>query len=142
MKVRILLFLVGLLTGLGATPSLASIRAVIDKSEQRMYVYLDGNLHYTWLASTGKKSTYTPTGTFHPYKRLKHHISSTYGKPMAWAVYYKGTRAIHGTDGLDDALLGSPASMGCTHITNDQAKIFYGLVEKYGNAGVTIVIQE
>src|SRR5689334_21732404 len=74
-----------------SAPAAAGVKAVIDKSEQRMYVWENGTLTYTWAASTGKKSTYTPTGTFHPYKQIRHHISSTYGKPMAFAVYYKDT---------------------------------------------------
>src|SRR3569832_2236314 len=126
-----------------AFPAQAGVKAVIDKSEQLMYVYENGVLAYPpWDVSTGLKDTYTPTGTFHPYKTYAHHISATYGKPMVWAVYYKGTRAIHGTDGTEDGKLGKRASMGCTHTTNEHAKIFFDLAYKYGFANTTIVIQQ
>jgi hypothetical protein len=128
-----------------ASPALAGVKAVIDKSTQQMQVWEGDTLLYTWPASTGKKSSYTPTGTFHPYKvSAGKHRSSKYGASMIDSVYYKGTRAIHGVDEPESvALLGvKGSSMGCTHLSAANAKIFYTLVQKHGFSGVTIVIQE
>lgn len=123
---------------------MAGVRAIIDKSEQRMYVYVNEKLTHVWLASTGAKSAYTPTGTFHPQSFDATHVSSIYGDPMPYSVFYKGDRAVHGTvDPEKIPLLGvRGSSMGCTHLSVEDAKTFYQLASKYKPRNVTIKIQE
>lgn len=145
MKGLLFLGLAALLLALlwAAPANAAGITAIIDKSKQRMLVYDDWCLRYDWPASTGLLSSYTPSGTFHPVKFAPGvHPSSKYGKNMYWAVYYKGVRAIHGIDNPDDLKkLGvEGSSMGCTHLTPEDAKTFYHMV--HGRTDVTIVIQQ
>lgn len=127
-----------------ASPASAEVKAVIDKSEQTMRVWESGTLLYTFPASTGKLSAYTPTGTFHPTRFYAgKHISGKYGGSMIDSVYYKGIRAIHGVDEPEHlAALGKyGTSNGCTHLSAENARIFYGLARKYKPSQVTIVIQ-
>ncbi len=142
MKIFVRLFAcIALLAALGA-PAFASVRAVIDKSEQRMRVYDGDTLLYDWPASTGLMSSYTPTGTFHPIRFYPGtHASGKYGKNMIWSVYYKGIRAVHGVDDPSDlAALGKwGTSMGCTHLSPTNAKIFYDIAQRQH---VTIKIQD
>lgn len=131
----------------GATPSTAGVKAVIDKSDQLMFVWVDGIFRYVWLASTGKKSAYTPTGQFHPTRFYPGvHQSSKYGSNMYWTVYYevRGVRAVHGVDKLEDleALGNYGTSYGCTHLTVEHAKLFYDLTQSYKRSQVEIIIQE
>ena len=136
------------LAGALVSPALAhggGVKAVIDKSEQRMQVWKGDTLLYTWPASTGKKSAYTPTGTFYVQRYWAgEHNSSKYGTKMIDTVYYDGTRAIHGIDDPDKlALIGvQGVSMGCTVLSPQHAKIFFDLARSHKTSQVKIVIQQ
>lgn len=131
----------------GATPSMAEVTAVVDKSDQLMFVWVDGIFRYAWLASTGEKSTYTPEGNYHPTRFYPGvHKSSKYGDNMYWTVYYevKGVRAVHGVDKPEDlkALGNYGTSYGCVHLSPENAKIFYDLAQAHKRSQVKITIQE
>lgn len=131
-----------------STPTLAAtkIKAVVDKSDQRMYVYDDeGEMLYSFCASTGKVSTYSRVGTFHPQSfRPGKHYSGSYGGSMINSVYYDGARAVHGVEEPENikALCHYGTSYGCTHLSIGDAKIFFDLAAKYKPSEVEIIIQQ
>lgn len=138
MRLNILLFSVAL-TLASASATLASVHITVHIPTQRMEVAVDGTLLYEWSVSTAAKGKITPTGTFKPYRLSEHHRSSLFGwAPMPHAVFYDGHYAIHGT--IAEKLIGTPASKGCVRLLRENAKVLFGLVKKYGNERVTIVI--
>jgi hypothetical protein len=133
---------------LSASPAYAAVKlkAVIDKSEQRMYVYDGkGTLLHNWCASTGKVSSYSRVGTFRPHRFWPGtHYSSSYGGKMIDSVYYDGNRAVHGVDDPAEleALCKYGTSYGCTHLSAEHANIFYNLVVNLKRSEVQIIVQE
>ncbi|MCB1456717.1 MAG: L,D-transpeptidase, partial [Nitratireductor sp.] len=64
---KTILAALAILGGLMATPAYsAAIEARIDLSEQRMRVYQNGMLRYTWAVSTARRGYVTPTGSYRP----------------------------------------------------------------------------
>jgi hypothetical protein len=122
------------------------IKAVVDKSQQMMHVYdATGREIYTFCASTGKLSSYSRVGTFHPYRFYPgKHYSGSYGGSMIDSVYYDGNRAIHGVDEPKnvEALCKYGTSFGCVHISKENARIFYNLTKSYRPGEVQIIIRQ
>jgi hypothetical protein len=122
------------------------IKAVVDKSQQMMHVYdATGREIYTFCASTGKVSSYSRVGTFHPYKFYPgKHYSGSYGGSMIDSVYYDGNRAIHGVDEPKnvEALCKYGTSFGCVHISKENAHTFYNLTKSYRPGEVQIIIRQ
>ena len=122
------------------------VRAVVDKSEQHVYVY-DGKGHllYSWCASTGKVSSYSRTGTFRPTKYYPgKRFSGSYGGSMIDSVYYDGKRAIHGVDEPANlaALCKYGTSYGCVHVSPENAHTFNQLTKPLKPREVEIVIRQ
>jgi lipoprotein-anchoring transpeptidase ErfK/SrfK len=108
-----------------------TLAAVVDLSDQKMRVYVDDALLYTWNVSTGLGYYATPTGQWNAYWLSPHHRSSLYGgAPMPWSVFFNGNYAVHGTNAV--AYLGQPASHGCVRLSPEHAEIFFHLVEEHG----------
>lgn len=112
----------------------------VRKSEQKMYVYINGSLEHTWLVSTGAKNSKTPNFEGKPNGRIYDKYSSKANPGgdykglgnMPYAVFiYKGY-AIHGTTVGNFAKLGTPASHGCVRLHSDNALIFNRLVRGQG----------
>jgi lipoprotein-anchoring transpeptidase ErfK/SrfK len=123
---------------LPATAS-ASVHARISKSTQTMYVYVQGELAYSWPVSTGRGRYATPSGTFRPQRLERRWYSTKYsGAPMHNAVFYSGGYAIHATTQV--GRLGMPASHGCVRLAPGNAAMFYSLVRSYGVARTRITI--
>lgn len=118
---------------------------------QTMQVYLDGQMIYTFLVSTGRETpeiaksgrqyvSVTPTGRFRIDSRYKNYVSKTWQAPMPYAQFFNGGIAIHATVRSHYAALGSRDSGGCVRLHNDNAKIMWDLVDLVGKANVLIEV--
>lgn len=123
--------------------------ARVVKSEQRLYLYLNGGLSATWLVSTGMPGFGTPNFDRHPDGRIYERYSSrTYPGGdwmglgnMPYAVFISGGFAIHGTPEANWPRLGSRASHGCIRLHPSNGKYFNRLVRANGIGRVWITVQ-
>ena len=136
----VLAFLV-IFTSMFASPVLAaSVEARIDLSQQRMKVYRNGRLKYTWKISSGRRGYTTPTGSYSP-KRMyrKYYSKKYYNSPMPHSIFFRGGYAIHGTGSIKR--LGRVASHGCVRLHPDNARKLYNLVQGVGAKNARIKIR-
>jgi len=121
-------------------PARTYVQVYIDKSLQRMWVYLDNDYVGDWKVSTARRGYWTPVGTFRPYNLERMHYSRKYhNSPMPWSVFFKGGYAIHGTNAV--RRLGRPASHGCIRVHPRNAKKLYQLIRRYGKRHTRIIIR-
>ncbi len=138
--------------------STARLYILVDKANrgmsptaQTMQVYLDGQLIYNFLVSTGRETpeiaksgrqsfSATPTGRFKIDSRSKNYVSKTWLAPMPYAQFFNGGIAIHATVRSHYAALGSRDSGGCVRLHNDNAKIMWDLVDQVGKDNVVIEV--
>jgi lipoprotein-anchoring transpeptidase ErfK/SrfK len=114
--------------------------ADVDKKAQRLFLYVDGVLTYTWRTSSGKAGTGTPNFEKQPDGRVyDFHMSSKFPGGdynglgnMPYAVFIDGGFAIHGTTRGNWSLLGQVASHGCVRVHPDNGFMFNRLVREYG----------
>lgn len=117
-----------------------TIEAVIDISDQRMTVFVDGVQEGHWKVSTGARGHTTPPGVFTPFFLSRYHRSSIYNNaPMPYSVFFNGNIAVHGTNQI--RRLGRPASHGCVRLHPQNAKTFFNLVLDRGRDAVSITVQ-
>lgn len=117
----------------------ASLLIKVDRSDQKMRVYVDGYLEYVWPVSTGRRGYRTPTGSHRPYSLRRHHRSRKYyNSPMPYSIFYRGGYAIHGTNAVKR--LGRPASHGCVRLHISNARELFHLVKDFGKRRTRIVI--
>lgn len=122
--------------------------AHISIDTQRLDVYIDGVLTYTWKTSTGRFGYETPFMDTHPDGRMYEiHTSPKYPEGdynglgnMPFAVFIDGGYAIHGTTRGSFGKLGSTASHGCIRLHPDNAEMFYVLVRRSGIRKVWVTI--
>lgn len=135
----------------GCYRSSCNVWIVVDKSEQRAYLYVNGSLQNPggWKTSTGSKGRSTPNFDKHPDGRVWDKYSSKkfpggdfngLGN-MPYAVFIKGGYAIHGTPKGNWGRLGTVASHGCIRLHPDNGFIFNRLVRKYGVKNTWITVQ-
>ena len=121
-------------------PIQAHLKVIVDKSDQRIYVYRDLAHLYTFKTSTARRGYYTVTGTFHPLSLERMHYSRKYhNSPMPWSVFFHGGFAIHGTESIHR--LGRPASHGCVRTHPVSARRIYNLIRKYGKKNTEIIVR-
>lgn len=120
----------------------------INKSQQKFYLYLGGNLHTSGLVSTGMPGYGTPNFDKNPDGRIYDRYSSSkypggdyngLGN-MPYAVFIRGGFAIHGTPQGNWSKLGKVASHGCIRMLPDNGYIFNRLVRQYGISKVWITV--
>ncbi|RPJ76689.1 MAG: L,D-transpeptidase, partial [Alphaproteobacteria bacterium] len=124
------------------------IWADVDKSAQRVYLYIDGVMTYTWKTSTGKSGYTTPDFDRHPNGRIYDKYTSTKYPDgdynglgnMPYAVFISGGYAIHGTTRGNWSKLGRTASHGCIRLHPDNGQIFNVLVRRNGIYNVWITV--
>ncbi len=105
----------------------AQVVVRVSKSQQTMYVYVDGYLEHTWPVSTARGGYSTPSGTYRPTGFDADHRSRQYhNSPMPYSIFFRGGYAIHGSYDINN--LGYPASHGCIRLHPDDAAELYGLV--------------
>lgn len=125
-----------------------TLYADIVKSEQKLYLYIGGELQDTFLVSTGmgkyetRNLDLSPGGPlFIKYTSKKFPGGNYQGLGnMPYAVFLRGGYAIHGTTPGNFSRLGKKASHGCIRLHPENAKIFFELVKIAGleNTWVTI----
>lgn len=86
-----------------------------DKSTRTMRWVVDGEVKLTFAARFGGKRTPTREGRFEVYAKDRHHVSSLYGTPMPFTMFFDGGQAVHyskefATEGY------AGASHGCVNI--------------------------
>ncbi len=121
----------------------------IEKSEQRLYLYVGGQLESVWPISTGVSGRETPNMDTHPDGRIydaytsKRFPGGNYNGMgnMPYAVFVKGGVAIHGTGRSNWAALGHEASHGCIRLHPDNALRFNRLVRSAGIDNVWVTIE-
>ncbi|WP_088348668.1 MULTISPECIES: L,D-transpeptidase [Rhodomicrobium] len=141
MRILTLVFAACLLSLGFAKPADASLLVRVDKGEQRMRVYVDDRLMYTWPVSTGRSGYSTPPGLYRPYTLSRYHRSRRYNNaPMPYSIFYRGGYAIHGTNDINR--LGGPASHGCIRLHTTNARELFQMVEYFGKDSTRIVIHQ
>ncbi|MBI2037152.1 MAG: L,D-transpeptidase family protein [Candidatus Liptonbacteria bacterium] len=122
-------------------------RIVVDRSEQMLYAYEDGELFMSEPISTGIELTPTPRGTFTIFKKTPSRymqgplpgISEKYydlpGVP--WNLYFSQQGAvIHGAYWHDQ--FGKPWSSGCVNMPLAEAQKLY----TWADVGTTVVVRD
>ncbi|OFZ30239.1 MAG: hypothetical protein A2622_09285 [Bdellovibrionales bacterium RIFCSPHIGHO2_01_FULL_40_29] len=126
------------------------IYAQIVKSEQKLYLYIQGILQTSWSVSTGLPKYETPHLNTHPNGRIYDAYTSKkfpggdykgLGN-MPYAVFIEGGFAIHGTAESNWPKLGRKASHGCIRIHPDNALYFNRLVREAGVRNTWVSVQE
>ena len=124
--------------------------ARISKTDQRLYLYIDGKIVDTFKVSTGSKGHETPTLDMQPngpifqkYTSKKYPGGNYNGLGnMPYVVFIRGGYAVHGTTRGNIPRLGKKASHGCVRLHPDNAKIFNELVRKAGLENTWVTIEE
>lgn len=121
-----------------ASPAFASnIFIVVDISDQKMFVSVDGKPSLEFDVSTGRKGYTTPTGRYGVERMYRKYHSKKYdGAPMPYSIFFHQGFAIHGTTDLKR--LGTIASHGCVRLHPDNAKALFELVKGAGADNTTI----
>ncbi len=91
-----------------------------DKSTNTLRWVVDGEIRTTVAARFGAPKTPIREGMFRVYDKLRHHVSSLYGTPMPFAMFFSGGQAVHYSkdfrhEGYDGA------SHGCINVRNYRA---------------------
>src|SRR5262245_6644118 len=123
-----------------ANPVSPTVLINIDKTRQRMTVFLDGAKRYDWPVSTGQRGYSTPSGSFTASSMNEIWYSKQWDNaPMPHAVFFtKEGHAIHGTNEVKR--LGRPASHGCVRLSPDNAATLYALVKENGLENTQVVL--
>lgn len=122
-------------------PPAPVVVAKIDKSQQRMRVFVRGKRLHVWKVSTARRGYATPSGQWKPFRMHKMWRSRKYNNsPMPYSLFYSGGFAVHGT--YDLKRLGRPASHGCVRLHPAHAKKLYQLVARYGLGNTRIVVTQ
>lgn len=121
-----------------ASPAFASsISIVVDISDQKMFVSIDGEQLHEFDVSTGRKGYSTPTGQWGVERMHRKYHSKKYdGAPMPHSIFFYKGYAIHGT--ADIKRLGRVASHGCVRLHPENARLLFELVKEAGPANTKI----
>ena len=124
----------------GSQSTRAAILITIDKSKQKMTVFLDGVEKYDWPVSTGRAGYSTPSGNYTATSMNEVWYSKEWDNaPMPHSVFFrKDGYAIHGS--YEVRSLGKPASHGCVRISPENAATLYALVKKVGLNNTEVVL--
>lgn len=104
---------------------------VIDKRQQRLFLFEYGELKADMYCSSGKTTTETPAGEFIKYGTKRTIYSDAdpdiayYGIRLNGRVYIHSVSHIDGDYSKSIAMLGRKASHGCVRVPLDWAKWFY-----------------
>jgi lipoprotein-anchoring transpeptidase ErfK/SrfK len=112
----------------------------IDKTNQKMTVFLDGVEKYAWPVSTGRAGYSTPSGTYTATSMNEVWYSKEWdNSPMPHSIFFmKDGHAIHGS--YEVKTLGKPVSHGCVRISPQNATTLYALVKKNGLKNTEVVL--
>lgn len=118
----------------------AAVLIKIDKTKQKMTVFLDGVEKYIWPVSTGRSGYSTPSGTFTATSMNEVWYSKEWdNSPMPHSVFFmKDGHAIHGS--YEVKTLGKPVSHGCVRISPQNAAALFTLVKEKGLKNTEVVL--
>lgn len=124
--------------------------ARVNKTDQRLYLYIDGKIVDTFKVSTGDTKHETPTmdrrpagPIFQKYTSKKYPGGNYNGLGnMPYVVFVSGGYGIHGTTKGNIPKLGKKASHGCVRLHPENAKILNELVRKAGLENTWITIEK
>lgn len=129
----------------------AKVFILVDKSEQKLTLYINGQKDTHWYVSTGAGErvcpphgscyvSHTPTGVFKPTRMHREYRSRSWGVQMDYAIFlYKGI-ALHATYAVNG--LGQEISGGCIRQEEHMAKYLFDIVERYGKHNTVVKIQQ
>ena len=101
------------------TPCTSAARACVDLSSNQAWLIRNGRVSYGPVpVSHGRRGHRTPPGTFRVTFRDVDHVSSIYGTPMPYSVFFNGGIAFHQGD------IGGQ-SAGCVRMQRSAAREFY-----------------
>ena len=111
-------------------------RIIVSISQQRMYLYENGQSVQTWSCSTGEIGRGTKPGHYKVETRLDMAYASAWGLDMPYwlGIYYAGPteNGIHAPpiiratgQKMWDGLIGYPVSFGCIILSDENAKALY-----------------
>jgi hypothetical protein len=125
---------------LGAKKAGSAVLVNIDKTNQKMTVFLDGIKKYEWPVSTGKAGYSTPSGTYTATSMNEIWYSKQWDNaPMPHSIFFmKDGHAIHGSNDVKN--LGHPASHGCVRVAPENAAALFALVAKNGMQNTQVVL--
>src|SRR5262249_4400897 len=128
-----------LFVSLSTGPAAADLLITVDKSAQRMAVWVDGTQRYFWKVSTGAPGYDTPAGSFRPFRLEADYYSKEWDDaPMPHAIFFTTVgHAIHGS--YDTRHLGTPVSHGCIRIAPANANLLFSLVQAEGLGRTKVV---
>ncbi len=125
-------------SGGGAAPAPAPAggkRIVVDLSDQRMYVYQNGQLLWNWVVSTGRPGQATAVGHYKVLNKLPMAYAYTWSLQMPYwlGIYWAGSlqNGIHALpiqangQRLWEGYLGRPVSFGCIILGTQNAQTLY-----------------
>jgi lipoprotein-anchoring transpeptidase ErfK/SrfK len=114
------------------SPKGSTILIAIDKTTQKMSVFIDGTKKYDWRVSTGRPGYSTPSGTYTATSMNEVWYSKEWDNaPMPHAIFFMTDgHAVHGS--YEVGSLGRPVSHGCVRIAPKNATTLYALVAKNG----------
>jgi LysM repeat protein len=120
---------------------------VVDKSQQRAYVYENGELIWTFVISTGMPGSETWEGTFAVRSKILNAYAQLWGLQMPyWVGFYHTGYLENGFHALPimpsgavlwDGYLGTPVSYGCVILSNEDAATLY----EWAEIGTEVVVQ-
>jgi len=112
----------------------------IDKTNQKMTVFLDGVEAYEWPVSTGREGYSTPSGTYTATSMNEIWYSKQWdNSPMPHSIFFiKDGHAVHGSYEVKN--LGKPVSHGCVRISPENAATLYALVKANGLENTQVVL--
>ena len=125
---------------LGIKNAGSTILVNIDKTNQKMTVFLDGVEKYDWPVSTGKAGYSTPSGSYTATSMNEIWYSKQWDNAaVPHSIFFmKDGHAIHGSNEVKN--LGNPASHGCVRISPENAATLYALVARNGLQNTQVVL--
>ncbi|MBN1660612.1 MAG: LysM peptidoglycan-binding domain-containing protein [Anaerolineae bacterium] len=118
-----------------APATTSSRRIVVDLSDQRMYVYQDGQILWNWIVSTGRPGQETAVGHYQVLNKLPNAYAYTWGLQMPYwlGIYWAGhlQNGIHALpiqgngQRLWEGYLGQRVSYGCVILSTENAATLY-----------------
>lgn len=109
----------------------------VDVDRQKLFAFANDRQIISIDCVTGRPSKHTEAGRFRIYRKVKNHVSTKYGSPMPYAMFFQTDgKAIHAADyvftrsyakwmGLDPEVFPT-GTYGCVGISLENAKALYG----------------
>ena len=131
-----------------SSPELAQKSIIVDISDQRAYVYENGQLLWTFVVSTGIPGAETWRGTFQIQNKIPVAYASTWGLQMPyWLGFYWAGPLQNGFHALPilsngerlwAGALGRPASYGCVILSEPDARLLY----EWADIGTPVTVRD